>query len=87
MADHSDFDPSSKHEEELKTYKRKMEKKKNEAHDTLTSAKHLKQVTEHQIAFKKKRDRKVTKLNKKNENFTRSYVIELYRSKRICRFR
>ena len=62
MADHSDFDPYSKKEAELKMYKRLTEKKKNEAHEILDSSKHLKKQTEEHIASQKKEIEKLKKL-------------------------
>ena len=69
MADHSDFDPSSKKEAELKMYKRITEKKKNEAHEILDSSKHLKKQTKEHIASQKKEIEKLKKLIRYNYKF------------------
>ena len=74
MASHSDFNPSSKHEAELKMYKKITEKKKNEANEILSTSKRLKTETEKRIAFPKK---EIQELQKLIEKMTHSEELKL----------
>ena len=74
MASHSDFNPSSKHEAELKMYKKITEKKKNEANEILSTSKRLKTETEKRVAFQKK---EIQELQKLIEKMTHSEELKL----------
>ena len=74
MASHSDFNPSSKHEAELKMYKKITEKKKNEANEILSTSKRLKTETEKRVAFQKK---EIQELQNLIEKMTHSEELKL----------